>query len=1058
MNWRSDAKRPIHLGKLPLETLKRLPEAPGLDTLMPDTPLSFEAKGDSASLITAMGDYMAMLDAVRVGLQNPPADCPTDPQERANHLKAFGYFNDASLMAVCEFGSVKDRLNPPFRSPGIDQLAHRLKTEQTKTLAAGIDVIMADLKASMDVTAPDISTHTHALVILYAYPRPPREGEPGTQWIYKAEAQRSALRANECACVLANYLRALGYEALSHSQTTSEIWLSRLAVRAGAAVVQDGAAVCPLLPHGYGLAVVTTDFALAVDQPLDPNQPFPQAPAAFATRDYVLSEHAFETLKRVPQPTTLIDEPHIPRVPKRTDMFARSLFGDLGPKVQAAAKNGAYVTQAPTSFAQRRALGAFVLIQNGDPEGEPSGSTPETNAENIKAAAYWLGADAVGLSRCPDWAYYSHNARGEAITPYHDQAISIIVDQGFETMEGASGDDWISCAQSMRAYLRFSLIGGVLARHIRRLGYGARAHTVLDGEVLQPPLLLLSGLGEVSRIGEVILNPFLGPRLKSGVVTTDMPLTHDQPIDFGLQKFCESCNKCARECPSGAITAGAKVMFNGYEIWKSDSQRCTTYRLTTPGGAMCGRCMKTCPWNMEGLMVEGPFRWMAMNVPQAAPWLAWMDDHLGRGRINPVKKWWWDLEMQPNRSYAPTQNPINTRDLHRDIDLKPEDQTLAVYPAHLAPPPWPYPYPMDREAAIEAYRTLASPADYRAAMTAGRGAEVTHRPQDFSDAPVLPVIITKVAELSPGVRLIRFEDPSGGDLPRWSAGAHVDVVVAPEFLRPYSLCSDPADRRGYEIAVLEEPEGRGGSALLHKIFGVGRRVFISKPINHFPVAEASGKHWLFGGGIGITPLIAMAHELRAKGADFALHYSVSRREDLSFGEALAHMPWQQQAHLHISEEGTRADLGELLSSGGSGDRVYTCGPEAYMGAVIAAAQAAGLSEENISREYFAVPDTEAQENHPFTLLLADGREINVSKDQSAAEAMQAAGLSVDIKCSDGLCGVCKWAYKAGEIDHRDYVLSKAQRETHFITCQSRAKTAGERLSLKEALSHKGDLS
>ena len=215
-----------------------------------------------------------------------------------------------------------------------------------------------------------------------------------------------------------------------------------------------------------------------------------------------------------------------------------------------------------------------------------------------------LGVDAVGLSACPDYAYYSHDATGEAITPYHSNAISMIIDQGHETMEGASGDDWIACAQSMRAYLRFSLLGGVLAQHIRNLGYTARVHSVMDDEVLHPPLLLLSGLGEVSRIGEVILNPFLGPRLKSGIVTTNMPMTHDKPIDFGLQKFCEACNKCARECPSGAITAGPKLMFNGYEIWKSDSQKCTTYRVSQKNGAMCGRCMKTCPWNLEGLFAD----------------------------------------------------------------------------------------------------------------------------------------------------------------------------------------------------------------------------------------------------------------------------------------------------------------------------------------------------------------------------------------------------------------------------------------------------------------------
>ena len=137
-----------------------------------------------------------------------------------------------------------------------------------------------------------------------------------------------------------------------------------------------------------------------------------------------------------------------------------------------------------------------------------------------------------------------------------------------------------------------------------------------------------------------VVNPFLGPRLKSGCITTDMPMTHDKPIDFGMQAFCESCNKCARECPSGAITAGPKLMFNGYEIWKSDSQKCTTYRLNQKGGAMCGRCMKTCPWNMEGLQHERPLRWIAMNVPAMAGVLAKADDLLGHGGINPHKRWW----------------------------------------------------------------------------------------------------------------------------------------------------------------------------------------------------------------------------------------------------------------------------------------------------------------------------------------------------------------------------------------------------------------------------------
>ncbi|MEO0914746.1 MAG: reductive dehalogenase, partial [Pseudomonadota bacterium] len=428
----------------------------------------------------------------------------------------------------------------------------------------------------------------------------------------------------------------------------------------------------------------------------------------------------------------------------------------------------------------------------------------EEAAALVKATSYYLGIDAVGISRCPDWAWYSHDATGAEIDPPHDQAISMIVDQGYETMEGASGDDWISVAQSMRAYLRFSLLGGVIAKQIRNLGYSAKAHTVMDGEVLQPPLLLLSGLGEVSRIGEVILNPFLGPRLKSGVVTTDLPMAHDKPIDFGLQRFCESCNKCARECPSGAITAGPKLMFNGYEIWKSDSQKCATYRITTEGGAMCGRCMKTCPWNLEGLFAEKPFRWAAMNMPGAAPLLARLDDAVGNGGLNPVKKWWWDLEIGADGGYRPTEKPLNERALQKDLDLKYEDQTLAVYPANLAPHPYPYPFPMDREAGIEAYQALITAEEYQARLARGETEGLAHVYGGAGESPVLHVEVTRAEAMAEGVTKYEFRRVGGGELPEWRAGAHLDIVVAPEFLRQYSMSGDPADRSKYQIGVLRE--------------------------------------------------------------------------------------------------------------------------------------------------------------------------------------------------------------------------------------------------------------
>ncbi|MBB94335.1 MAG: NAD-binding oxidoreductase [Rhodobacteraceae bacterium] len=1049
----SDRRRPVHMGPCPLERLARTDTAePG--PVPPMATLRFDRPETPRSIANAMRDYQAMLDAMRDGLVNKAlAEIPSDPLDRANHLKAFGYFCDATMVGICALTD-DHRLDQPRDNPDIPRLAEDLRTRQTKTLASGIDMIMAELKESMEAPPSAIDGHTHALVFLYANPRPPRADEPGTDWIRDAQAERGCLLANETACVIANYIRLLGRPAKAHSGMASDVDLNRLAVTAGL-VWPDLEA--PYVGRDFGLAVVTCRMDLACDRPLAARAA-QHGPAAFgpawwlgagfrrsalngdpfARRDFRQGPHTFERLKRVDTPTTYIDEPNVPRVPKRADMFARAQFGDMGKKVQDGAKGGHYARKSAPSLAQRRALGAFVLLQDGPAEQGPRPSDPRDNYDNVLAATYWLGIDAAGISRCPDWTWYSHDATGTPIDPPHDQAVSMIVDQGFETMEGASGDDWISVAQSMRAYLRFSHLGGVIARQIRALGYSAKAHTVMDGEVLQPPLLLLAGLGEVSRIGEVILNPFLGPRLKSGVVTTDMPLAHDRPVDFGLQRFCEACNKCARECPSGAITAGPKRMFNGYEIWKSDSQKCATYRITTEGGAMCGRCMKTCPWNLEGLFAEAPFRWAAMHVPGAAPWLARLDDALGKGGLNDTKKWWWDIELQDDGAYRPSAHPLNRRDLQPDLAVRPEDQTLAVYPAPLAPPPWPYPFPMDREAGIAAYKAMLSVDDYRAARAQG-GTEGLHVYQVPGDAPVVQALVSKVDALSATVTAYEFSSPDGGPLPAWTAGGHVDVVVAPEFLRQYSLAGDPADRSRYRIGVLREDGGRGGSALLHRIFSEGRKVFLSRPINHFGLEETASHSVLMGGGIGITPMIAFAHRLHALGHAFELHYSALTRAGAAFWAELETVPWADRVTLHVSDEGSRADLGAILSGYRPGWHVYTCGPDAYMNAVMQAAEAAGFPDTARHLEYFAPPEQPERENHAFTLRLArSGRDIIVPADESATDVLAKAGVHVDLKCADGICGVCRCGLISGAVDHRDFVLSADQRRTSIILCQSRA--------------------
>jgi ferredoxin-NADP reductase len=483
-------------------------------------------------------------------------------------------------------------------------------------------------------------------------------------------------------------------------------------------------------------------------------------------------------------------------------------------------------------------------------------------------------------------------------------------------------------------------------------------------------------------------------------------------------------------------------MFNGYEIWKSDSQKCTTYRVAQKNGAMCGRCMKTCPWNLEGLFAEEPFRRAAMTLPSLAPLLAKLDDKAGKGGMNPVKKWWWDLEMVEEGAYGPPAAPPNLRDLQPELDLKYEDQTLAVYPAPLAPPPWPWPFPMDREKGIEAYRGMISAEEHRRRRARGLPPEHVYAPPEKdASVPVRQVVVSRVTDLTDRIRLYEFRAPDGAALPPATAGAHIDVVVAPEFFRQYSLSGDPADSSTYQIAVLREDQGKGGSKLMHRIFTEGRTVFVSTPHNHFPLEEAASHSYLMGGGIGVTPMIAMAHRLHALGRPFELHYSVRTRAEAGFLPLIEAAPWADRMRLHVSDEGSRCDLAATLRHR-DGAHVYTCGPDSYMQAVMAAAEAAGFPEDARRLEYFSVPELPEYQNHPFTLELADGRRIEVGAEEAATDALARAGVHVDVKCSDGLCGVCQCGVREGAVEHRDFVLSNRDRETRMILCQSRAAEPG----------------
>jgi reductive dehalogenase len=356
-------------------------------------------------------------------------------------------------------------------------------------------------------------------------------------------------------------------------------------------------------------------------------------------------------LKRIARPTTVIQDNMVQRVSQSNAGFMKARRGLYGTALQK--EVGRFVGKHPMSAAQSWMMGKMRLLVDGiaAKQTAPIPADPQSLSRHIKEAAYFLRADAVGICELPPYAVYSHNfdpdnADGDGISVdlNHKYAIGILVDQDWPTAEAFSGHDWISNAMSMLAYSNSGFIAIILADYIRRLGYPARAHYSANYQVVLPPILLWAGLGEMSRIGDCILHPFLGPRFKGAVVTTDLPLAPDKPIDFGLQDFCSKCKKCARECPSGAISDGDKEMFNGYEKWPIDVQKCTKMRVGNQKGSGCGTCIKVCPWNKPYTPFHRAVGW-AMRKSSLARSLAIRgDDLFGYGKPDYSKKWWFDLE------------------------------------------------------------------------------------------------------------------------------------------------------------------------------------------------------------------------------------------------------------------------------------------------------------------------------------------------------------------------------------------------------------------------------
>ena len=307
------------------------------------------------------------------------------------------------------------------------------------------------------------------------------------------------------------------------------------------------------------------------------------------------------------------------------------------------------------------------------------------------------------------------------------------------------------------------------------------------------------------------------------------------------------------------------------------------------------------------------------------------------------------------------------------------------------------------------------------------------------------VVVQKTREAE-GIFSFELAASNGAPLPEFEPGAHIDVEPRAGLRRQYSLCAASTQSGRYQIAVLLEPASRGGSAAMHEL-RAGDRLRIGTPRNLFPLVPHAGRHLLIAGGIGITPLLAMAEHLARDNQPYALHYCARSLSRMAFSERIENGPVKNNARLYFDDgiAGQKMDLDRDLGGPESGTHIYVCGPGGFMEWVLSGARVRGWPEDQLHREYFAAGPavTEQKRNVAFEVQIGDNGPIYcVPADKSVVDALAAHGLNIPVSCEQGVCGTCLTRILDGEPDHRDTFLMQAERALNdrFTPCCSRAQS------------------
>ena len=283
----------------------------------------------------------------------------------------------------------------------------------------------------------------------------------------------------------------------------------------------------------------------------------------------------------------------------------------------------------------------------------------------------------------------------------------------------------------------------------------------------------------------------------------------------------------------------------------------------------------------------------------------------------------------------------------------------------------------------------------------------------------------------------------GQPLPPFEAGAHIDVHLDEQLVRQYSLCNAPHETHRYLIGVLRDAASRGGSQAMHERVQEGTVLQISEPKNHFPLVDAP-RSMLLAGGIGVTPILAMAEALAAKGAAFEMHYCARSPSLAAFRERIAASGFAGRVHFHFDDDAaSRLDTPALLARPQDGTHLYVCGPVGFIEHILSTARAAGWPEAQLHVEYFAGAVIDTTGDQAFEVKLASsGKVVTVPAGRTVIQVLAEVGVEIAYSCEEGVCGTCLTRVIDGEPDHRDMYLTDEEHAANdqFTPCCSRAKS------------------